>query len=710
MQRHLFLFALLWMTMGLYAQMPDLRFFKEVEMRIDTSVFRWTEHQLQWQGESYLSFNYREETPVAEFRFFPVGRSVIESVTLLPSGDFELVDSIRLVNEDYYRFKVRFKSVTDLDFLQLPLEVTSIYARQPYLLEFRLFPSTRTQVSFQSPVEELFIGEERVFELQTNNLNNIREKPNWSKEGEIPYRITKSDGKLLLHLLPDAVGIRLLNATFETRKPYLDSLRVPHYSLPPLERDFTVKPAKLGFLKVRPGQFVLSDENRGKGIEVELDYDAGLELEKTYRLEAQERPGGALVAELFTRSILGNGKLLCWLRLYDYHRRNKGYLYIKDGDQARFITNMDIMPEMKIDRISLQREGESWKPGNQVYPGERVGIRIEGQELNRSSFRFEGLKQVEQDTIASTAEARIFWARIPLDIIQQQVQIFNQDQSTGRSLQIKEYDRPRALDFITLQYGDEEVGLNAADRLLFVEENMDDIMLSFHPGRIDSGMLHGPQHLKVEVEIRDQRNQLVDQRELPGFVVCPSVESPRAGFYKDQQCQTFDMSLNKFLRKKIYTLDLWSTIRVTIRHDEDHYGRGKGYSHTSEFVLYRSSSFDIDVSFPAGLVIKRLNEPGFGNLGGISMAMIAQFSFYKDKKINTPKPYKFGAGFLAFNAFNFSENNTNRDVGLVALASLYPIKTKYSSRLSFPLFAGGGYFLSEQKWFLLFGPGIRVRL
>ncbi|MCR9098631.1 MAG: hypothetical protein NXI25_01690 [bacterium] len=710
MQRHLYLLALLWMATGLSAQMPDLRFFKEVEMRIDTSVFRWTEHQLQWQGESYLSFQYREEAPVVEFRFFPIGRSVIETVTLLPSGDFELVDSIRLVNDNYYRFKVRFKPITDLDFLQLPLEIASIYAREPYLLEFRLFPSTRTQVSFQSPVEELFIGEERVFELQTNNLANIREQPNWSREGEIPYRITKNDGKLLLHLLPDAVGMRLLNATFETRKPYLDSLRVPHYALPPLERDFTVKPAKLGFLKVRPGQFVLSDDNRGKGIEVEMDYDAGLELEKTYRLEAQEQPGGALVAELFTRSILGNGKLLCWLRLYDYHRRNKGYLYIKDGDFARFITNMDIMPEMKIDRISLQREGESWKPGHQVYPGERVGIRIEGQELNRGRFRFEGLKQVEQDTIASTAETQIFWARIPLDIIQQQVQIFNRDQPTGRSLQIKEYDRPRALDFITLRYGDEEVGLNAADRLLFVEENMDDILLSFHPGRIDSGMLHGPQHLKVEVEIRDQRNQLVDQRELPGFVVCPSAESPRAGFYKAQQCQTFDMSLNKFLRKKIYTLDLWSTIRVTIRHDEDHYGRGKGYSHTSEFVLYRSSSFDIDVSFPAGLVIKRLNEPGFGNLGGISMAMIAQFSFYKDKKINAPKPYKFGAGFLAFNAFNFSENNTNRDVGLVALASLYPIKTKYSSRLSFPLFAGGGYFLSEQKWFLLFGPGIRVRL
>ena len=120
-------------------------------------------------------------------------------------------------------------------------------------------------------------------------------------------------------------------------------------------------------------------------------------------------------------------------------------------------------------------------------------------------------------------------------------------------------------------------------------------------------------------------------------------------------------------------------------------------------------TFDIDVSFPAGLITKRLGEEGFGNLGGISMAMIAQFSFYNDNKIAKAKPFKFGAGFLAFNAFNFNENSS-RDVGLVGLASLYPIRTKYSSRLSFPLYMGGGYFLSEQKWFVLLGPGIRVRL
>lgn len=114
-----------------------------------------------------------------------------------------------------------------------------------------------------------------------------------------------------------------------------------------------VKLVKLGFLKVCFGQFVLNDDIWGKGIEVELDYDVGLELEKIYCMEVQEWLGGVLVVELFICSIFGNGKLFCWLCFYDYYCCNKGYLYIKDGDFVWFIMNMDIMLEMKIDQISL---------------------------------------------------------------------------------------------------------------------------------------------------------------------------------------------------------------------------------------------------------------------------------------------------------------------------------------------------------------------
>ncbi len=684
-------------------------FFDDVEMRIDTSRYRWSEHRIDWQGDPHLWFAYRENEAVAEFRFYPAGYPNIRALTLAPSGDFSVVDSLVRINDAYYRLKIRFNHITNTDFLQLLLRVQTRPGAEPTLVPLPLFPVTRTRVSLQQVSEELFIGEERVFELQTDNIDNIRLQRRWRRGGEVNYRLTRQQDRLLLHVLPEETGQKTLELNLATRKPFLRDSLTPAFQLPPVDHPFLVKPAKLAFLNVRPFQVVLNDENRGKGIEMEMDYGEGLELEKTYRLEAQERPGGALIAEIFTRNVLANGKVLCWLRLYDFHRRGAGYLYIKDGDEARYITNMHIVPETRIQQIKLLREGEEWKADRQVFPGERIGIRLEGVELQRANLSFEGLTNVERDTLASNADALVFWAETPIDIPKRNLQIFNNNQPTGQSLRVKEYERPRPLDFVQIQYGETKSNLLDIDKLVFVEEALDDILLCFQPDQIDRDRLYGPQHLTVELEIRDQRGQLVDQRTLPRLKICPGETSPRSGFYENGKCRTDDLSLNRYLRKRIFDLDPWSTVRITVRHREGAYPE-EGYSHTSEFVLFRSVSFDIDVSFPAGLVIKRLAEPGFGNLGGISMAMIAQFSFYQKKKIAKAKPYKFGMGFLALNAFNFNEDNDNRDVGLVALASLYPIRTKYSSRLSFPLYAGGGYFLSEQKWFLLLGPGIRIRL
>ena len=88
--------------------------------------------------------------------------------------------------------------------------------------------------------------------------------------------------------------------------------------------------------------------------------------------------------------------------------------------------------------------------------------------------------------------------------------------------------------------------------------------------------------------------------------------------------------------------------------------------------------------------------------------MIGQFTFYHPEKINVQRPFKIGAGFLALNTFNFSDDADNRNIGLVILGSLYP--TTKDVKLTFPLYFGGGYQLKNQKWFLLIGPGLRIRL
>jgi hypothetical protein len=95
-----------------------------------------------------------------------------------------------------------------------------------------------------------------------------------------------------------------------------------------------------------------------------------------------------------------------------------------------------------------------------------------------------------------------------------------------------------------------------------------------------------------------------------------------------------------------------------------------------------------------------------GNLSGISTAIVGQLGFYRPDKIEKFYPFKVGAGFIALNAFNFSENS-DRDVGLVALGSVFP--TKMSARFSFPLYVGFGYLLKDAKWFYILGPGIQVR-
>lgn len=177
-------------------------------------------------------------------------------------------------------------------------------------------------------------------------------------------------------------------------------------------------------------------------------------------------------------------------------------------------------------------------------------------------------------------------------------------------------------------------------------------------------------------------------------------------FYAGSKCTNGIISLNDYLTKKTYDLDDWSKILIQVKHNKAKYG-ADGNTERVEIIYKRNSSFDIDVSFPAGLLIKRANQDKFDNLGGISMAMISKFTFYHPEKIAVERPYKIGAGFIALNAFNFSENNTNRDVGLVLLGSIYP---RSGARLTFPLYLGGGYLLSDSDWFFVLGPGIRVSL
>jgi hypothetical protein len=693
----------------LVAQMNGQELFREIILRVEKEEYSLSSNNLIIRGEQYIWFQYNDAQTDCELILYPNVKT-LQNIFLKNSEDFRVVDSLMLIANQYYRAKIRFRNITESDFMQLNFSIKSSEPSE-INLPIRLFPVKKTTAFILPKDDKLFIGEERAFKVETNDPNNIRFSSQWTRDLNINYKFSMSQGQLFLHLLPVQAGRQVLDVPLSVRKPFLNEHLQPLYDLPPLRYEFEVKESRLLYLNTNQKEFSLIRENLGDGIEFELDYHPALSLRKTYRIEAQEAPGGELLAEIFTRSILANGRVLCWLRPYNLHRQSEGYVYIKDGDTPRFISNFSISPVTKIEKISVLSERGNSSQGSNVFPGEQIEIRLSGQSLHKGNFTFDGLSDLRSDTLMRNENEVILKAKVPLDINKPKIEILNNGELTGFSLAIQEYQVPRPLDFVRLQIGDKKtLPLAEIDKVIYVDETLEDVVIAFDRESIDSRQrLYGKQYLTVDIVITDKNNNLIDKRAIENIVVCPGISSPCFDYYDTKNCRYENLSLNQFIRRKTHDLDEWSTIEITVSHDRNRYN-GSGLNKRAEITLRRYSSFDLDVSFPAGLLTKKVKQEGYGTLSGISMAIIAQFSFYHPKRHAKYQPYKIGAGFLALNAFNFSANSTNRDVGVVALASLYPVQTGTRSKLSFPLYLGGGYFLSEGKFFFLLGPGIRLQL
>lgn len=695
-----FIILLFLLPIGAHAQINRL------EVRLDTIRLIWPDHAIRVKQEKKLPLPYHREDEVCEISVSTEPGT--KSLELIPSNDFELIDSLLKIG-DNYRFKVRFRDLTRSDFLKFSFTYVPDTGR--LVQDIALQPITDTRVNVKIRDDELFIGEEKVFEIITSNPGNILYTSDWVNTGDFEYRITEESGSLLLHVVPQELGRKHLEIPFNVRKPFMDDKGNLKYEISGISSRFFVRASRLQFLNIDQNEITLDETTRLQGVEAQISNSRLLQMGKTYRVESQEDPGGALIAEIFTKQHLANNKVLCLIRPYNYHRKSQGYLYIKDGDDAKFITNFGITHATAIERISILREGGEWRESNTIYPGEEIELKIEGKGLHKARFYFEDLVDVSEDTLVRSENQLFYKLRVPVDIPRKSVNIYNYSEATGKVLKVSEYQEPRDFDFLYVNYGGISRRVSSIRGPVLYEKTIKDVVFSFNPQAIDDrDELFGKQYLTVDLRITGRKNELVEMRTIDNIVVCPGSSSPRFDYYSTGDCRTDEISLNKFLSRKTYDLDEWSRINMTIHHKDNKYSED-GYEKEIEIILKRRYSFDIEVSFPAGLITiskQDSGEIGFGSLSGISMAMIAQFSFYHPEKIAKYRPYKIGAGFLAFNAFNFSDNVDNRDVGIVILGSLYP--TTRDVKLSFPLYVGGGYFLKDRKWFFLIGPGIRVKL
>jgi hypothetical protein len=685
--------------------------FDDIVLRIDTSEFSFSRNQVLYQGKPHLAFSFTEPESVCEVEMFPAVGQDLAGLVLNPSGDFKLIDSLQIIRGKSIRFKVRFADLVNSSFLKFTFSHPETSERSSPLAEIHLLPYTDTYLKFYPLNEELFIGEEKVYELITNNIDNILFNNDWVENSRMNYRITKTFNQIQLHIVPNVLGRLSISIPFKLKRPMLNERNQLVFDLPPIEHSFYVSRTRLQFLKMDRQEITLDDSTQSTGIEVQMDNGLMMEMQKTYRIENQEQAGGTLIAELFTKYQLTNNRVLCLLRVYNLHRNADGYLYIKDGDEPRYITNFDITPKTTISRISIMRNG-NWSENLSVYPGERIDMRIEGLGLHKAQMHFEELEDISSDSLIRGENMAMYEFKVPMDESKQRLELFNKAQPMGRTLTVREYQEPREFDFIWIDYQGKKYRVSDLPATNLTDGTVRNFMFGADPDMIDSEeKIYGKQYLRMDITVTGRRGELIDVKMIDDIVICPGIKSPRAQFYSYGDCGLQNFDLNSYIRTQTSNLDIWSTIRVRISHQKDKYG-GQGKTKEFEIVLRKDVSFDIEVSFPAGLIT--IQQPDaededqrLGQLTGISVAMIGQFTFYHPEKINVQRPYKVGAGFIAINTFNFSDEAANRDIGLVIIGSLYP--TTKDVKLTFPLYFGVGYKLKAQKWFGLIGPGIRIR-
>ncbi|MEJ5265868.1 MAG: hypothetical protein WHT29_11180 [Bacteroidales bacterium] len=677
---------------------------RNIEIAInDSLIFSLNAHTLVYKGEKYLAFRFIQPRFVAQLRIWPDEEGITQ-VRVLPSPFCQPVDTAILINNEYFLQYVQFNDLLNSGQLVLRFQISDALGRSR-IEEIKLFPYTTTVLKTYLSEYELFVGEEKVFELFSNMPENIKFPIGWVTGQDFDYRVVMAGGSIRLHVIPKTLGKKSFTLQLSTFRPDVTDEHAVNYVLSPLVLNFTVKSGRLAFLNLDRQELTFDDVSRREGIEVQIDNHRLLQLKKTYRIEDQEQPGGALIGELYTRQSLNNEKVLCRLRLYNLHRPTDGYLYIKDGDEAKFITNFGISPKTAIQSIKILRNGVDWKESNVVYPNEMVNIRLEGVGMQKANFKFEEIEWMVKDSIVQSDNAVEYRIKIPKNISKKKIYIYNHGENTGSFLQVKEYQSPREFDFVYINYG---TGFKAVKDFTgpeLYEKTLKDIMIQFDPDKIDeSDKFYGKQYVQITVKITGSNGTLIQLENLPMVVVCPGDKSVRHAFYDQQDCWNDEISLNNFLDKKTYDFDDWTKIRLSFKHVKEKY-TDVPQEKVVEIILQRKVKFDIDVSFPS-LLTKIVNQEGWQNGLAVSMAMIAQLSFYQKDKIARFMPYKIGVGFLALNAFNFSNNNNARDLGIVILGSVYP--TRRDTKLSFPLYIGGGYLLNTESWFWVFGPGIRV--
>jgi len=672
---------------------------KDARIRCPGGSFSLLVDGIDAAGERRLPLRYLEDEDVCQLDL--VTASSQGRLSLLGSDDFDLVDSLATTSAGLHSAKLRFYDLSRTQYLKVRIRDSS-----SAVAELPLEPFTRTELRLDTAGIQWNEGLEVAVEILSNHPGNLQAFPVWRQGKGFQYRLVESQERVFLHLLPTSTGPCEVAIALPLRKPDLVQGR-PGPAEVAIREHLLFRPARIAYLRLSPQTVLLDDRSGREGIEAQLGSDQVLAPGRKYLLEESEAPGGPAIGELFVKDVLVGGHAVALLRTYNLHRRQSGNLFVKEGGEVRAVTNLDILPQVRVTALKIMRNGRDWVSDAVIHPGETIHLRLEGVSLDQAKFGFGELDLMPEAGDQATETVFECKVAVPLGISRASIPILDRGKPTGLALVVKEHQRAHPFDYLSIDYGTGPRPLSSVSGPELAPRTIRDLQIRLDPKGLDTGaVLYGKQYLSVDVKVTGPSGNLLDVATIDDVVLCPDEHSRRYGYYDRSDCSGSVLDLNEHLSINTYDLEPWSKISLTFSNEADVYDQPRP---PRRIDVYRQQRlrFDVDVSFPFGLLIRKYRDEGWGNFSGVSMAMMAKLGFYENGAIDRLEPYELAAGFIALDAFDLSQTSTSRDLGVVALATLNPINPQ--RKLSFPIYFGGGYLLYSHEWFWLLGPGISVQ-
>jgi hypothetical protein len=685
-----------------YAQETEQGFIKDILIKTDSLAVNISSNKVSIDNDSYLYFNITDLTSVQEIIVRPNPSFPASFISILGSSDYTIIDSTKLISGEYHT-RVRFNNLDVNNKIKLNVlikEPSNVLEKQYKLIAVSK-PSPETYLRNI----DLFQDEQKIIEIPVKNGFNIKADNATVQTKDFDYSLSYKFNILFLRIKAHSTGLKHFSIPLKTVTPFVDDAQHLTNDLPPLLFNFNITTLKLNYLNFDKSTIYFNQDYKNSE-QILIDYNPIFEMSKNYRIEDQNS-GGILIAELYTLSPIDNkSKIICRIRPYSFHKITDGYLYIKDGDKNRSICNLNIIEKPQINRILIRRDGEDWEENLKVHPNENLEIKLQGKGLKNCKIQFDNITELKLDSAKSSDETVFYHLKIPIKIALKKIPIFIDRKETDYELIVEESKKPVNLEFVSINYGQQDIPITKINKPVLYDNVIKDININFNPDKIDeNNQLFGKQYLTIEVKIFNKEDDLIETEKIDDIIICPGDKSPRRDYYNLSDCTKDPINLNDYLDHKTYKLPAFTQILITIKDDMSKYNDDKGYTRKIRLILERKYNFDLQLSFPTGLVVKKYNEPGLGSLTGISASVLFNLKFYDKSEIGKLHPYSIGAGFLVLDALNLNNSASNpTDLGLVVMGSISPFKK--NAKFSVPIYLGGGYFVKQGVWFAILGPGL----